>query len=209
MIQSKIRFTPLDLPKFEGKESVLNAFTGDISFEFWEEEELTLRDRAIPFEKENAFTNESTKKYPKLLEYIKNYWPFEYYVYVKLFRANVDVKPHVDGNYVDYKGHNKDFNTITQKYLNHQLITEPCGYRLLINGNRKNLYMCNESDKEYCTIPEDTDCFALKTNDSRHGVDYIDNDNERLLLFAVGKLNVEKHNELIEKSVEKYDKLVL
>jgi len=204
----KIRFIPLDLPKFKYKKSVLKKFEGEISFAYWNEEELTIRDRSVPFEKENFFTNKSKKKYPELIKYIRT-WPFEYFVYVKLFRANVDVKPHVDGNFVDYKGRNNDFSTITQEYLNHQLKTEPCGYRLLINGNRKSLYMCNELNKKYCTIPEDTDCFALKTNDSLHGVDYTKNDNERLLLFAIGKLNVEKHNELIKRSVEKYDKLVL
>ena len=57
--------------------------------------------------------------------------------------------------------------------------------------------------KEYVEIPKETDCFLLKTNESPHGVD--SDDSERLLLFAIGYLNKEKHEQLIKKSREKYE----
>jgi hypothetical protein len=87
---------------------------------------------------------------------------------------------------------------------------------MILNGNRSSLYLCDEYDptykrkdwaglnKEYCTIPDDTDCFVLKTNNNPHGVDYIEDDNKRLLLFAIGKLNIEQHNQLLEKSRRRY-----
>jgi len=210
------RFLPLDLPLFEHKEKVLKTFTGDINFGYWHEEELTERDRQNPFEKEMSFTKEAMDKYPELISYIKKHWPFEYFVYVKLIRANKDVEPHVDGNFVDNKGPAGNYNTITQNYLDHQLETEPCGYRMIINGARNSLYLCDEYDptyknhnwdhlqKKYCVIPDDTDCFVLRTNDSPHGVDYIENDDNRLLLFAIGKLDIDKHKQLLEKSNLKY-----
>lgn len=210
------RFLPLDLPLFEHKDTVLETFNGEMEFGYWEEEELTVRDKATPFESAMPFTQAAQEKYPQLLEYIKTHWPFEYFVYVKLMRANKTVHPHVDGNFVSHKGPVGNYNTITQEYLDHQLATEPCGYRMIINGNRSSLYLCNEYDstykrkewtdldKQYCIIPEDTDCFVLRTNDSPHGVDYIEDDDQRLLLFAIGKLDVEKHKTLLEKSRRHY-----
>lgn len=210
------RFLPLDLPLFEHKQKVLDTFSGDINFGYWNEEELTVRDRTTPFEKEMPFTDNAKKRYPELLEYITTQWPFEYFVYVKLIRANKTVQPHVDGNFVDDKGPAGNYNTITQSYLDHQLATEPSGYRMILSGNRSSLYLCDTYDptykrtewtdlnKQYCVIPTDTDCFVLKTNNSPHGVDYIENDDNRLLLFAIGKLNIEKHNLLLEKSRLKY-----
>lgn len=210
------RFLPLDLPLFDYKQKTLEKFSGNTQFGYWHEEELTQRDKSVPFEKEMPFTESAKQKYPELLSYITKFWPFEYYVYVKLIRANRNVNPHVDGNYVDHKGPVGNYNTITQKYLDHQLETEPSGYRMIINGNRSSLYLCNEYDptykkqdwsnvdKQYCVIPDSTDCFVLRTNNSPHGVDYIDNDNNRLLLFAIGKLHIEQHFKLLEKSRKKY-----
>jgi len=210
------RFLPLDLPLFEHKDKVLKTFSGDINFGYWKEEELTERDKTKPFEKQMPWTKSALEKYPELIYYISTYWPFEYFVYVKLFRANKTVQPHVDGNFVEHKGPAGNYNTITQKYLDHQLATEPCGYRMIIEGNRSSLYLCNTYDptyktydwkdleKEYCTIPSTTDCFVLKTNDSPHGVDYIENDDNRLLLFAIGKLKEKEHDDLIQKSAIKY-----
>lgn len=210
------RFLPLDTPLFKYKDRVLATFNGDIDFGYWKEEELTIRDRNQPFEKEMPFTEDAKNKYPELIDYITTEWPFEYFVYVKLIRANRNVDPHVDGNFVSDKGPVGNYNTITQEYLDHQLATEPSGYRMILNGNRSSLYLCDEYDptykrkdwdnldKQYCHIPEDTDCFVLQTNNSPHGVDYIEDDNERLLLFAIGKLNIEKHNELLERSRKRY-----
>jgi hypothetical protein len=210
------RFLPLALPKFEYKQQVLEAFDGSIKFGYWHEEELTERDRSKPFNDPMSFTQEAVAKYPELIEYITTQWPFEYFVYVKLIRANRNVDPHVDGNFVDDKGPVGNYNTITQEYLDHQIATEPCGYRMILNGNRSSLYLCDTYDptykqkdwsdinKQFCAIPEDTDCFVLRTNDSPHGVDYIEDDNQRLLLFAVGQLDVDKHNELLNRSVQKY-----
>lgn len=163
-----------------------------------------------------SFTESARTKYPELLTYMESNWPFESYVYVKLIRANQTVQPHVDGNFVEHKGPVGNYNTITQSYLDHQLATEPCGYRMLIAGNRSNLYLCDEYDpaykrkdwsdieKRYCTVPETTDCFVLRTNDSPHGVDRIEDDDGRLLLFAIGHLDEARHDQLLQRSIERY-----
>ena len=219
-----IRYLPLDTPKFKYKDKVLNAFDGPIDFAWWAEEELTERIRGDEFESEKGWTESALEKYPELIEYITKEFPFKYLVYVKLLRANVDVGPHEDGNYIEFKGSNKNYNTISKSYLQHQLDTEPCGYRMIIKGNRKNLYMCDYDEytdepfvlqkgkligKRYCTLPETTDCFVLQTNNSPHGVDKIANDDNRLLLFVIGKLDNEKHDALINRSEEIYSEYVV
>lgn len=203
------RFLPLDLPLFEHKHAVLKTFNffNKKPFFWWDELELTERDYTVPFESANDWTNLAKNNFSELVNYIDQYFPFEHVVYAKLIRANKDVAPHVDNNYVDVdqeKGHR--FNLITHAYLQHQHETEPCGYRMLIHGNRNNLYLTDDKfiDKTYCEIPESTDCFVLKTNDSPHGVDKITGDDNRLLLFVIGKLNTYAHARLIETSYEKY-----
>jgi len=203
------RFLPLDLPLFAHKDKVLKTFDlfNKKPFFWWDEVELTDRDYDTPFECANAWNAVAKDNFADLLNYIDQHFPFEHVVYAKLIRANKDVAPHVDNNYVDVDQHSGHrFNTITKEYLQHQRETEPCGYRMLIQGNRNNLYLTDSSfkHKTYCKIPESTDCFVLKTNDSPHGVDKISDDDNRLLLFIIGKLNTQEHARLIEKSYEKY-----
>lgn len=214
MKQSEIRFLPLSLPKFEHKQKVLDEFNPDTEFYFWGEEYITVRDRSIPFHAPMPLQ----PVHPELVDYVKTHFPFSGIVLMKLIRANRDVKPHVDDNYLDFDGPKKDFNTITKEFRDHQLDTEPCGYRMIIEGDRKSLYLTDgapevvdgkltygEITKHISTeVPESTDCFALKSYGSMHGVKKTENDDSRLLLFVVGWLDEERHRELIKHSYERY-----
>lgn len=215
MNMSEIRFLPLDLPKFEYKQKVLDEFNPDTEFYFWGEEYITRRDRTIPFHdpmpiKENVHV--------ELVDYINTYFPFTDIVLCKLVRANRDVKPHVDDNYIDFHGPSKDYNTITKEFRDHQLETEPCGYRMTISGDRGSLYLTDGAPEvingnltygeitqyENTYVPESTDCFVLKSYGSMHGVKKTDKDDNRLLLFVVGWIDKDKHDKLIHQSYEKY-----
>ena len=103
--------------------------------------------------------------------------------------------------------------------LDHQLANEPIGYRFIVSGSRDTLYMCNEYDyskdmsnqkKVYCTIPDDTDAFLINNCTQPHGVDVKEGvDDDRIVGFVLGKVNVKQHQELIEKSKNKYSKQVI
>jgi hypothetical protein len=204
----------LDLPKFQHKQKVLDEFAPDTDFYFWGEEYITIRDRTIPFHDPMPIQPVHTE----LVEYVAEHFPFTGVVLMKLIRANRDVKPHVDDNYLDYDGPRKDFNAITREFRDHQLNTEPCGYRMIIEGDRKSLYLTDgeptvidgkltygEVTQHIPTeVPESTDCFALKSYGSMHGVNKTENDDNRLLLFVVGWLDTDRHTALIEKSVGTY-----
>jgi len=218
-IPSSIRFLPLDLPKFQYKQKVLDEFKPDTDFYFWSEEYITHRDRSIPFHDPMPIKDGA---HPELVDYANTHFPFTGTVLFKLVRANVDVKPHVDDNYVDYYGPKKDYNTITREFRDHQLATEPCGYRMTIEGDRKSLYLTDgepslvdgklvygEITQHIDTeVPESTDCFALKSYGSMHGVKKTDKDSNRLLLFVVGWLDLDRHTELVNRSYEKYKEYV-
>jgi hypothetical protein len=204
------RFMPLDLPLFDHKDTVLAKFDAlaKKKFFFWHEVELTARDYDKPFQDANDWNDIAVNQFPEIINYVEMHFPFDHIVYAKLIRANKDVAPHVDNNFVDIpeKG-GYQFNLITQEYLDHQLTTEPCGYRMILNGNRASLYLTETvyDTKRYCVVPDTTDCFVLKTNDSLHGVDRMEGDDSRLLLFVIGKLNKERHFRLLERSHDRYE----
>ena len=101
----------------------------------------------------------------------------------------------------------------------HQLVNEPIGYRFIVSGSRDTLYMCNEYDyardmsnqpKHFCTIPNDTDAFLINNCTQPHGVDVKEGiDDDRIVGFILGKVNVKQHQELLEKSKNKYSKQVV
>ena len=79
--------------------------------------------------------------------------------------------------------------------------------------------MCNEYDysknmnnqkKVYCTIPDDTDAFLINNCTQPHGVDVKEGvDDDRIVGFILGKVNIEQHQKLIEKSQNKYSKFTV
>lgn len=204
----------MDLPKFEHKQKVLDEFKPDQEFYFWSEQYISHRDRNIPFNDPMPIK----PVHKELVDYVLEHFPFTGIVLFKLVRANTDVKPHVDDNYIDFLGPSKDYNLITREFRDHQLNTDPCGYRMVIAGDRGSLYLTDGEpqiidDKlvygqitkhESTYVPEDTDCFALKTYGSMHGVKKTEQDDNRLLLFVVGWLDEERHKELVNRSYVKY-----
>jgi hypothetical protein len=213
-MKSRIRFVPLDLPELEFKQTVLDEFVPDTDFYFWSEEYITVRDRSIQFH--DAMPMKDTHK--ELQQYVQDNFPFTDIVLMKLIRANRDVKPHVDDNYIDYDGPERDYNTISREFRDHQLDTEPCGYRIIISGDRKSLYLTDGAPTVIdgvltygvptqhipTEVPTTTDCFALQSYGSMHGVKKTDGDDDRLLLFVVGWLDKDKHSALINRSRIKY-----
>ena len=93
---------------------------------------------------------------------------------------------------------------------------EPVGYRFQIAGTRDKMYMCKEydytrdmtwQDKTPCYLPEDTDSFVLRNQDQPHGVE--EDVEERLVGFILGKPVPKLHNDLLEKSINKYTEHVI
>jgi len=211
-------FVPLDIPPVPNKQLILKNFVAEDTFAWWKEETLLgVKDLSKPFGEPKQWTEVAKEKYSDLIKWIDEYFPFEYKFYVRLARSTGNVAPHVDGNYT--KAPHSHHMTITKEMLDHQLANEPIGYRFIVSGSRDTLYMCNEYDyskdmsnqkKVYCTIPDDTDAFLINNCTQPHGVDVKEGiDDDRIVGFVLGKVNVKQHQKLIEKSKNKYSKQVI
>ncbi len=231
-------FAPLDIPAIPNKENIIQQFSGkeyyaytneqgiieiqstskDDAFCHWEE--LTLLDH------DGEWQPNAIKLFPELLKWIDDYFPFEHKLHVKLSRAKGDVLPHTDAHdfdndnfqgYFIVDGHKvktpqKLKITKSQDMLQHQLDNEPCGYRFIVNGSKNSLYMVKEDtqEKHYCTIPEETDAWVLNNCTQPHGVDLQpDLDDQRIIGQITGIVNVEKHQQLLDKSTQRYKQFVV
>lgn len=207
-------FTPLAVPPIPNKEQVLRDFKGEENFVWWGEETL-LGDKRYnnPLGHPQEWTSKG-RGYPELMNWIRTYLPFEELWYIRIARAQQAIPPHVDGNKVepDHKHH----LGITQEALDHLMANEPVGYRFIISGSRKNLYLCKEYDyfkdmsgvdKYHTEVPSDTDAFLLRNQDMPHGVD--EDTEDRLVGFILGKVHEKAHQHLIAQSIKKYSDYVM
>jgi hypothetical protein len=207
---SEVIFTPVDVPPIPQKEDILKHFE-ELDFYVWwgEETLLGLKENNNPLGKPQNFTARAWHYYPMLVNWIQSYIPCDDFYYIRIARAKHAIPPHIDGNAVNPT--HKHHLAITQEALDQILENEPVGYRFIIKGSRDKLYMCDEYDytrdmtwqeKRYCTVPEDTDCFLINNQTQPHGVD--EDEEDRLVGFILGKVNPERHKELLDRSVEKY-----
>ena len=209
----QIVYTPIDIPPIPNKEKILKNFEGAESFVWWGEETL-LGDKKYnnPLGYPQEWT-EKSKKYPELRKWIEFFFPLDELWYIRIARASQAIPPHIDSNKVipDHKHH----LSITQEALDHLHDNVITGYRFIVSGSRDKLYICDEYDysrdmtwqeKKYARIPETTDAFALNP-DQPHGVD--EDTSDRLVGFILGKINKEKHNALLLRSISKYNEYVV
>lgn len=187
---------------------IQNAHPKEIFCE-WQEETLLGGEDLDPSQPEYYEWNNLAKdKYPELIEWIDDYFPLSTKFHVKLSHAIGDVLPHTDSH------ENKDYMAVPGSEVdyfknNHFGI----GYRFILNGSKDSLYFCKDVDfkkdmskqpKHFCTIPDNTDAFALDSY-YPHGVDVQPGiDDNRILALIVGKLDEERHKKMFESSRKKF-----
>lgn len=156
------RYVPLDVPKFQYKQKVLDTFkknsTWDIQgnalfsieetqkYDPWKYEVLVEREHGNAFSIDTPmpFTNLAKQKYPELIEYLMMRLPFHHFLYVKLIMPHRDVFAHIDNNYLHYQvpeNYGRKWFLQTKHFADYTLENEPCGYHIHINGSRDNLYI--------------------------------------------------------------------
>jgi len=102
------------------------------------------------------------------------------------------VKPHVDINQRDTP---EDCYT---EYLE----SEPCGYRFVLKGSSTSLKMHNNGKILTAQLPSVPGVYLLN---STAGVHSLVGDIGRITLYVRGRIDKEKHQALIESSLEKYE----
>jgi hypothetical protein len=182
---TNILWMPIDIPKCPIQPTVI---TGNF-WAWWEFNKLT-QQRTNPYD-ESEWADETKDKYPEFVEWFKHF-PYKNLRNVKVNRQVKAVEPHIDF-------HRPDLHPILHHNNNKN---EPCGYRILINGNRnKGLYVMRGEEKIYCDIPDDTDTYVLGHTSTMHGVD---DDDNRITIFTHFEIDAEKNKTLLQKSFEKY-----
>lgn len=207
-----IIFLPLDVPKVPMSEQMVELFEGKDSYVWWQEEVLLgNKDYGRPLGYPEPW-NPGSEKFQPLIDHIEEHLPFEYLSFVRLARAKDKVGLHVDDNYeVPPFPHHK---AITHDLKEHHLRNEPIGYRVILKGSRDTFYFCKDYDptykteidqpRHYVTIPDSTDFFLIKNYQQPHGVDTNEQDINRIVGFMLGKVNEQRHQELIERSIKRY-----
>lgn len=180
-----ILWCPIDLPKCP----VVPELTPNINWYFWEFAKLT-NNYENPY-RITDFTEEVKSKYPELVEWF-GLFPYRTIRNVKLNHQLEEVRPHVDFTKPELDPELHDNN----------VANEPCGYRILLKGSRKNkLYVINDGEKIYCDMPEDTDVYVMNSTTGLHGVD---DDTDRWIMYTHFEIDPEKNKKLLEKSLTKY-----
>jgi hypothetical protein len=230
-------FLPLDIPPIPNKQHIVDNFSGEtrivgkdifdeskrVIFYKWQKQQLL---------ENNKWSKLALNKYADLVEWIDKYFPFETKLAVPLLRSMDNVGPHTDNEFTSVKKkygkdewalikHTGEYvktpqyisMKLPQYLLDHQLANEPIGYRFIVSGSRDSLYMCDQVDNQkkiFCSVPENTDAYVMNHCTQPHGLDIRpDIDDERLVGFIYGIVNVKQHQELLEKSKNKYSKQVI
>lgn len=209
-------FLPLDIPKLEDVNTIISNFElADKEDYVWWNMQILLgeRDFETPLgTRDYQWRSEARINYPNLIEWVNHFFPFKKLYYVHLARAYKAVLPHVDENYVEspFPHHMR----ISMEFKEHLKRNEPVGYRFILAGNRKSLYLCERYDssyksiidqkKHYCEIPDSTNAFLIRNSEVPHGVDGATPDCNRLMGFLLGEVDVKKHQDLIAKSWLRY-----
>jgi hypothetical protein len=137
---------------------------------------------------------------PKLIEYIEKYLPFDNLKYIVILNSTGIVDEHLDIP-----------PGISEEMKSNLLTTEPSQYRLLLDGaiSNSSFYIKNEKvGKRYTELPPSSPGWAMGAYTCLHGNDE-SKDNQKLLCFINGNLNLEKHKELISASYNKYKKYAI
>lgn len=187
---NNILWCPIDLPKCP----VIPSAKTDFVWHFWEVTKLTVN-HSNPYEVTD-FTEEVKNSHPELVKWFE-FFPYKNIRNVKLNHQISLVKRHID------------FTKPDMDPLLHEnnVVNEPCGYRVLIKGTRKNkLYVVHNGEKIYCEMPEDTDVYVLGHTSTMHGVD---DDDDRWTIFTHFEIDELRHKELLQKSLTKYSKYAI
>ena len=185
---SELKFLPIDLPLMIDKEEIYNGFEPDSEFHAWEFEKLT--DTTDGKYGRNYIKDESRERFPTLCEYI-DLLPYDAISNVKINCQRKPTVPHVDFTQPE-KG---------QELWKNSVANEPCGYRIVIKGATDVLKIHTNDEIQTAYMPEETHAYAIDQSSGLHSV--ID-DPGRITVYTTGFINKDKHDKLIEKSLDKY-----
>lgn len=180
---NNILWLPIDLPKFPLPELDMETHT---SWAHWDFAKLTT----------NQETPYSESHFKDDVNSVLKDW-FSNFPYKTIRNIKFNIQKDVVSDHIDFTRPDID----PELHLNNSQ-NEPCGYRILVRGNRKDsMYVIDNGKKIYAEMPDDTDVYVLGHTSTLHGVDY---EPGRVTIFTHFEIDTVKHQLLIERSLEKY-----
>ena len=111
----------------------------------------------------------------------------------------------------DFSPKNNNFSP-PQELWDHVLYHEPMGFRMVVHGAKSGDIGIQKPNGEVVipVMPEDTDWYSISHSVTLHGTPpNVNNLEDRYVLFANGWCDKEKHEELINRSIEKYKDFIV
>ena len=149
---------------------------------------------------EYQWTNEAYELMPETIKWMETHLPFKQLKYIAALSSDGTVVSHSDLSH-------KTPTHLVKEISN----SDPSMYRFLLDGKIDPASFFVENDrigKIYTTLPDDSPGWAMSATSCFHGNDQIEG-NKKLLLYVMGDLDLNKHAELIKKSISKFNRYVI
>jgi len=146
------------------------------------------------------WTKEAIEFMPSTIKWIEEFLPFKELKYIAALVSNGSVVSHTD---VSHWTPPELVDKISKE--------DPSMYRFLLDGNidRNSFFVENDKvGKIYTSLPNNSPGWAMSATACYHGNDQVESD-KKLLLYVMGDLDVQKHTELIRRSVTKFRDYVI
>jgi hypothetical protein len=198
-----ILWMPIDLPVFDKKDELVKEFKTDFTADA---KSYDVRGQLF-LEHSNNYAISKVKEgltYSQndLIEYCKTNLPFTDLVNIKIHHIKTTgMKLHIDFG-------DPEKNTEMWEHTN---MHEPCGFRMIIKGTKSGDMVVNVDDNNIVPVmPDETDWYAINYTECLHGSNPVSTDiDDRYVLFCMGRIDKEKHKELINRSINKYSDFIV
>lgn len=141
------------------------------------------------------------------LKFLLDSLPYKKYTFAQILSQKITVAPHQDGLYnptekvkdAVYKGPG-GFNNEP----------EPAGLKVMLTHRDSRCFYLSQkagSPRSFIKLPPSTNCFAINERTFFHGAKYLGE--PKYILSTFGIIDVDKHREMISRSLEKYDEYAI
>lgn len=186
-------YLPIDLPIMINKDEIYDSFKPHSDFHVWKFMKLT--EQVDGKYGRNHLKESSRINFPSLCNYIDTL-PFDAISNVKINVQTQETAPHVDFTQPE-QGKELWENSVNN---------EPCGYRIVIKGAPDVVKIHRGEEIVTTHLPDDTHTYVINQSSGLHSV--VD-DPGRITVYTTGFINEDKHDNLLEASLNKYSKYAI
>lgn len=142
-----------------------------------------------------GWSEDAVLQCPALISYIETHLPFKKLKYIAAISSRGEVPMHFD--------HTEKISDDEREFYKSN---DPCYYRILLDGtiNDNTFYVYTKRlGKKYCNLPDNCPGWAMGSYSCAHGNDE-SLSGQKLLLYVMGDLDIDKHQILIKRSYQKF-----